>query len=150
VGGVNLVQRAGKGGDFYPIDERVYAPDVEGKTKTDHFQEMCGNALALKQGQARPRLCASWDASAENVKRIPRRQCRFFPTRKRKRLVRLSKAPGSIHLAEVEWTPARLAHGVLVKLKVVPLQGRLFKLGAPEGDSDWIVCFRQARVTIAA
>src|SRR5882724_2310765 len=31
IGVVSLVHRAGE--DFYPIDYRVYAPDVEGKTK---------------------------------------------------------------------------------------------------------------------
>jgi hypothetical protein len=45
----NWVPRAGKDGDFYPIDERVYAPDVEGKTKNDHFQAMFLNALDLRR-----------------------------------------------------------------------------------------------------
>jgi hypothetical protein len=39
IGVVNLVHSAGKDGDFYPIEYRLYAPDVDGKTKNDHFQE---------------------------------------------------------------------------------------------------------------
>jgi hypothetical protein len=60
IGGVNLVQSGGKEEDFYPIDSRVYAPDVEGKTKNAHFQEMFVNAVDQKQLQARPILFDGW------------------------------------------------------------------------------------------
>ena len=58
---------AGKEEDFYPIDYRVYAPDVDGKTKNDHFQEMFVNALDQKHLQARTILFDGWYASAENL-----------------------------------------------------------------------------------
>jgi len=35
----------------------------------------------------------------------------------------LSKKAGYIHLDEIEWTPQRLQHGVLVKLKEIRLSG---------------------------
>jgi hypothetical protein len=53
--------------------------------------------------------------------------------------VSLSKAAGYGHLEESEWTAARLAHGVLVKLKEVPFPVRFFKLVAPDGDLDWVL-----------
>ena len=139
IGVVNLVQSAGKDADFYPIDYRVYAPDVDGKTKNDHFQEMFINALDLKQLQARTILFDSWYASAENRKLIHRRKRIFFTTLKSNRLVSLSKAEGYIHLEEIEWTADRLTQGVVVKLKEVPFQVRLFKLVAPDGDIDWVI-----------
>lgn len=139
IGVVNLVHSAGKEADFYPIDYRVYAPDVDGKTKKEHFQEMFINALALKHVQACTSLFDGWYAAAENLKLIHRRKRIFFTTLKSNRLVRLSKAQGYIHLEEVEWTPDRLAHGVLVKLKEVPFHVRLFKLVAPDGDIDWVI-----------
>ena len=108
IGVVNLVHSAGKDGDFYPIDYRVYAPDVDGKTKNDHFQEMFVNALDRKHLQARTLLFDGWYASAENLKLIHRRKRIFFTTLKSNRLVSLSKAQGYIHLEEVEWTPDRL------------------------------------------
>jgi hypothetical protein len=40
IGIVNLVHGAGSDGDFWPIDYRIYAPDADGKTKSDHFREM--------------------------------------------------------------------------------------------------------------
>jgi Transposase DDE domain len=139
IGVVNLVHSAGKDGDFYPIDYRVYAPDVDGKTKNDHFQEMFVNALDLKCVQARTILFDGWYASGENLKLIHRRKRIFFTTLKSNRLVSLSKAQGYSHLEELEWTPDRLAPGVLVKLKEVPFHVRLFKLVAPDGDIDWVI-----------
>lgn len=139
IGVVNLVHSVGKDADFYPIDYRVYAPDVDGKTKNDHFQEMFVNALDRKHVQARTILFDGWYASAENLKLIHRRQRIFFTTLKNNRVVSLSKEQGYSHLEDMEWTLDRLAHGVLVKLKEVPFHVRLFKLVAPDGDIDWVI-----------
>jgi hypothetical protein len=139
IGVVNLVHSGGQEEDFYPIDYRVYAPDVDGKTKNHHFQEMFVHALDQKQIRARTILFDSWYASAENLKLIHRRKRIFFTTLKSNRLVSLSKADGYVHLDAVEWTPGRLTSGVLVKLKQVPFMVRLFKLVAPDGDIDWVI-----------
>ena len=139
IGVVNLVHSGGKEEDFYPIDYRVYAPDVDGKTKNAHFQEMFVNAVDQQQIQARTILFEGWYASAENLKLIHRRKRTFFTTLKSNRLVSLSKEQGYLHLEEVEWTADRLAPGVGVKLKEVPFHGRLFKLVAPDGDMDWVI-----------
>ncbi len=139
IGVVSLVHSAGKDKAFYPIDYRVYAPDVDGKTKNAHFQEMFVNAVDQKQIQARTILFDGWYASAENLKLIHRRRWTFFTTLKSNRLVSVSKEQGYIHLQDLEWTPHRLAHGVMVKLKEVPFKVRLFKLVAPDGDIDWVI-----------
>ena len=139
IGVVNLVHSAGQDADFYPIDYRGYAPDVDGKTKNDHFAAMFVNAVEQKHLQARTILFDGWYASAENLKLIHRRQRIFFTTLKNNRLVRLSKAEGYSHLEEGAWTPDRLKHGVLVKVKEVPFHVRLFKLVAPNGDIDWVI-----------
>jgi hypothetical protein len=138
IGVVNLVHSGGQE-DFYPIDYRVYAPEVDGKTKNHHFQEMFVHALDQKHIRARTILFDSWYASAENLKLIHRRQRIFFTTLKSNRLVSLSKEEGYVHLDAVEWTPNRLTSGVLVKLKEVPFTVRLFKLVAPDGDIDWVI-----------
>jgi hypothetical protein len=139
IGVVSLVHSAGKDGDFYPIDSRVYAPEVDGKTKNDHFHEMFVNALDQKQIKARTILFDGWYASAENLKLIHRRHWTFFTTLKSNRLVSLSKEQGYIHLEELEWTPDRVAQGVIVKLKEIPFKVRLFKLVAPNGDIDGVI-----------
>ena len=139
IGVVSLVHSAGKDADFYPIDYRVYAPEVYGKTKNDHCQEMFVNAVDQKQIQARTFLFDGWYASAENLKVIHRRKRTFFTTLKSNRLVSLSKEQGDIHLEEIEWTPDSLTYGIRVKLKEVPFHVRLFKLVAPNGDIDWVI-----------
>jgi hypothetical protein len=139
IGVVSLAHSAGKDEDFYPIDYRVYAPDVDGKTKNDHFHEMFVNAVDQKQIKARTILFDGWYASAENLKLIHRQQWTFFTTLKSNRLVSLSKEQGYVHLEELEWTPDRVVDGVIVKLKEVPFKVRLFKLVAPDGDIDWVI-----------
>lgn len=139
LGVVSLVHSNATADDFYPMDYRVYAPERDGKTKNHHFQEMFVNAIEDKQLQARTLVFDAWYASAGNLKLIHRRKWRFFTTLKSNRLVSLSKAQGYIHLAEIEWTPQQLVHGVLVKLKEVPFKVRLFKLVAPNGDIDWVI-----------
>ena len=139
IGVVSLVHSAGKEADFYPIDYRGYAPDVDGKTKNDHFQERFINAVDQKQLQARTILFDGWYASAENLKLIHRRKRIFFTTLKSHRLVSLSKEQGYSHLEELLWTPETSISGVIVKLKEVPFAVRLFKLVAPNGDIDWVI-----------
>ena len=52
IGVVSLVHSGDQDEEFYPIDYRVYAPEVDGKTKNQHFQEMFVNALDQKQLRA--------------------------------------------------------------------------------------------------
>jgi len=139
IGVVSFVHSTGEEGDFYPIDYRVYAPDVDGKSKNDHFAEMFVNANEHKQIKARTILFDSWYASVENLKLIHRRNWTFFTTLKSNRLVSLSKEQGYIHLDEIDWTPERLISGLIVKLKKVPFMVRLFKLVATNGDIDWVI-----------
>ena len=139
IGIVNLVHSSGADGDFYPIDYRIYAPDTDGKTKNEHFREMLIQAVANKRIQARTVLLDSWYAGADNLKLIQRLGLIFFTALKENRLVSLSKEAGYIHLDQIEWTPERLQNGVVVKLKEVPFQVRLFKLVATNGDIDWVI-----------
>ncbi len=139
IGVVNLVHSSGTTGDFYPLDYRVYAPEMDGKTKNDHFREMLQHAITDKRIQARTVLFDSWYAGADNLKLIHRLGLIFFTTLKENRLVSLSKEEGYIHLDQIEWTPARLQNGVVVKLKEVPFKVQLFKLVATNGDIDWVI-----------
>ena len=139
IGVVNLVHSSGTAGDFYPIDYRIYAPDTDGKTKNEHFREMLVRAVADKGIKARTVLMDSWYAGADNLKLIHRLGLVFFTTLKENRLVSLNKEEGYIHLDQIDWTPERLQHGVLVRLKEVPFHVRLFKLVATNGDVDWVI-----------
>lgn len=137
IGVINLVHSDGQ--DCFPIDYRIYALEADGKTKNDHFREMLLNAVHEKCLKAKTILFDSWYASVDNLKLIARLKLCFVTTLKENRLVSLSKAAGYIHLQDIEWTPEQLERGVLVKLKEVPFQGRLFKLVAINGDIDWVI-----------
>ena len=139
IGIVNLVHSSGAGGDFYPIDYRIYSPETDGKTKNDHFREMLIRAVSDKRLQAKTVLFDAWYASMENLKLINRLGLRFFTTCKENRLVSLSKETGYVHLTDIEWTPQRLQDGVSVKLKAIPFPVKLFKIVAPNGGIDWII-----------
>lgn len=103
---VNLVHSDGE--DYLPIDFRIYANEIDGKTKNDHFREMVHNAIHDKAIQAKTVLFDSWYASWENLKLVHRSGCTFFTTLKSNRLVSVSKEEGYKHLQEIEWTADRL------------------------------------------
>jgi Transposase DDE domain len=137
IGVVNLVHSDGS--DFYPIDYRIYAPDVDGKTKNDHFGEMLQQAKQVKRLQAQTILFDSWYASVDNLKLIVGLDMFFVTTLKANRLVSLTPEGGYIHLQDLAWTPDALQHGLSVKLKEVPFRVQLFKVVAPHGDIEWVI-----------
>ncbi len=139
IGVVNLVHTTGQPGDFSPIDYRIYAPEMDGKTKNEHFREMYLRALADKGIQAQRILFDSWYAAADNLKLIHRSHRFFYTTLKENRMVSLSKETGYVHLQEIEWSDERLHTGIPVRLKEVPFPVRLFKLVATDGSIDWLI-----------
>lgn len=142
IGVVNLVHSSGTEGDFWPIDYRLYAPEMDGKTKNDHFREMFLRAVTDKPLQARTIVFDAWYASVDTLKLIHRSGWTFFTLLKSNRLVSPSKEQGYLHLDALQWTPERLQQGVIIKLKEVPFHVRLFKLVALNGDIDWVVTNR--------
>jgi len=148
IGVVNLVHSDGE--DYYPIDFRIYAKEMDGKSKNDHFREMLLNARHDKDIQAPTVLFDSWYGSWENLKLVNTLGMVFFTTLKSNRLVSLSKEQGYIHLDEIDWTAERLQHGVSIKLKQVPFRVQLFKVVAPNGDIDWIITNSEASLTTDA
>jgi hypothetical protein len=90
IGVVSLVHSTGEPDDFYPIDYRIYAPETDGKTKNDHFQEMLIAAVGAKGVQARTILFDIRYASAENLKLVHRLGRVFYTAIKRNRRVSLT------------------------------------------------------------
>ena len=140
IGVVNLLHSDGD--EFYPIDFRVYAPDQDGKTKNDHFQEMVIRARGDKGLLANTVLFDAWYASVDNLKVIHRMDMVFVTALKSNRLVSVSRESGYVHLDALAWDAASLLHGQLVKLKELPFLVRLFKIVAPNGDIDWLITNR--------
>ncbi len=145
IGVVNLVHT--DGAEYYPIDFRIYAKEMDGKTKNDHFREMVLNAKQDKNIKANMVLFDSWYGSWQNLKRVHRLGMVFYTTLKSNRLISLTKETGYIHLDELDWTEERLKQGVMVKLQKVPFRVRLFKLVTPNGDIDWVITNSDAPLT---
>ena len=148
IGVVNLVHTNGTGRDFYPIDYRIYAPEADGKTKNDHFQEMLIRAVSDKGIQAKTVLFDNWYASSSNLKLVQRLGLTFFTSVKTNRLVSLSPEEGYVHLSELTWTAEQLISGLTVKLKEVPFKVQLFKRVATNGDLDWWITNSQPDDTL--
>lgn len=146
IGVVNLLHSAGKKEDFYPIDYRIFAPEQDGKTKHQHFQEMLNHAKTDKNIQAKTVLFDSWYASAETLKMIVRLEMFFVTTIANNRLISLSKEEGYVHLQDLDWTDERLKYGISVKLKELPFRVHLFKVVAKNGDIDWVITNKKTLV----
>ncbi len=139
IGLVNFVHSAGNDEDFWPIDYRIYHPDTDGKTKNDHFQEMFKRLITHKNIQARTILFDSWYGSMDNLKLIHRSGWTFFTTLKSNRMVSVSRDIGYQHLNELVFDEQTWNRGLIVKLKKIPFQVKLFKIVAPDGRIDWVV-----------
>jgi hypothetical protein len=109
IGVVNLVHTDSK--EHYPIDYRIYAHEVDGKTKNDHIKEMLINAVANKQIKAKTVLFDSWYAAWQNLKRVNSLGRIFYTTLKNNRLVSPSLEESYIHLEAIDWTEQRLLQG---------------------------------------
>ena len=136
---VNLVHRSGQAGDFLPLDYRVYAPELDGLTKNEHFQHMFAQVVAEDKIQARTLLFDAWYSGSTNLKLIHRAGWTFFTTLKSNRLVSRSKETGYQALADVTPPPGGWSTGLEVRLHKVPFAVRLFKLVASNGDIEWVV-----------
>ena len=139
IGLVNLVHSSGEAGDFMPLDFRIYAPDQDKKTKNDHFLEMFQRVVKEGEIQARTILFDSWYAGSTNLKAIHRAGWMFFTTLKINRLVSLSKETGYQSLDSLEPPPQGWSKGVVVRLKEVPFEVKLFKLVATNGNVEWVI-----------
>lgn len=88
---VNLLWTDEDGGEYVPVDYRVYQKELDGKTKNDHFQEMLKRAK--KRGFSPLYvLFDAWYASVENMKLITRElKWRFICNLKSNRQVSVAK-----------------------------------------------------------
>lgn len=136
---VNLVHSSGAAGDFLPLDYRLYAPDLDGLTKNEHFRAMFAHVVAEGKIQARTLLFDAWYSGSDNLKLIHRAGWTFFTTLKSNRLVSPSQELGYQALEAVAPPPGGWSTGLEVRLQQVPFAVRLFKLVTPNGDIEWVV-----------
>lgn len=131
VEGINLVTLLWTEGDRHvPVDYRVYDKAGDDLTKNDHFQTLL--EVAHQRGFVPDCVVFdSWYGSLENLKLIRGLGWIWLTRLKANRLVNPDRS-GLRPVARVATDP----HGTLVHLKGYGLI-RLFKIVAPDGDSEW-------------
>ena len=136
---VNMVYTTGEPGDFLPVDFRIYAPEIDGLTKNNHFCEMFSRVATSSSVPTRTVLFDSWYSAANNLKQIHRAGWTFFTTLKSNRLVRLSKETAYQSLSSVDVSAAVWNAGLEVRIQQVPFPVYLFKVVAPDGSIEWLI-----------
>jgi len=139
IGLVNLVHSSGEAGDFMPLDFRIYAPDLDKKTKNDHFLKMFRQVVEEDKLLMRTLLFDSWYAGSANLKEIHRAGWTFFTTLKSNRFVSLSKETGYQSRDSLEPSAQGWSRGVEVRRKEGAFGVKLFKLVATNGSIEWVI-----------
>ena len=88
----------------------------------------------------------SWYASVDNLKMIHRSGWTFYTNLKSNRKVSITKEIGYQDLEELEWSREELISGKFVRIKEVPFWLKLFKLVDIEGNIEWVIINKLAKV----
>lgn len=123
------------------IDFRLFDPDRDGKTKLGHLQEMI--ALAGNRGiRYKTILFDNWYAASFMLNYIERLGKDFYTTLKDNRLVDDSKGSSPYcNISKLQWRETEIKEGKTVKVKGVmrDMKVKLFRVVAPDGDTEYIV-----------
>ena len=130
---------------FWLINYRLFAPDVDGKSKLDHVREMFDNAIEHKKLPFRCVLMDSWYATKELMLHIERSGKIYYCPLKDNRQIdegfgEIAKPPYQ-RVDSLQWTPAETENGKNVHVKDFPKGHRLhlFRLVVSADRTDYVV-----------
>ena len=130
---------------FWLINYRLFAPDVDGKSKLDHVREMFDNAIEHKKLPFRCILMDSWYATKELMLHIERSGKIYYCPLKDNRQIdegfgETAKPPYQ-RVDSLQWTPAETENGKNIHVKDFPKGHRLqlFRLVVSADRTDFIV-----------
>jgi len=130
---------------FWLINYRLFAPDVDGKSKLDHVREMFDNAIEHKKLPFRCVLMDSWYATKELMLHIERSGKIYYCPLKDNRQVDEgfgeTPKPPYQRVDSLEWTQSELETGKNVHVKDFPKGHRLhlFRLVVSTDRTDDVV-----------
>src|SRR6056297_1095728 len=127
---------------FWILDYRVYDPDVDGKSKIDHLQEMLRNLGHQKKLPFQTVLMDSWYAARPVMRQIEKLGKVYYCPIKKNRLVDdTDGAKPHRRVETLSWTGAEEQVGKTVHLKSFPAGHRvkLFRLAVSTDRTDYIV-----------
>lgn len=131
-------------GQFWLINYRIFAPDMDGKTKLDHVCEMFDNAIEHKKLPFRTVLMDSWYAAKELMLRIERSgKIYYCPIKSNRQVDEGGGDPKSDYrrVDSLKWSDTEKESGKNVHLKGFPAGHRvkLFRLAVSTDRTDYIV-----------
>lgn len=127
---------------FWIIDYRVFAPEVDHKSKLDHLREMLTNAVQLKQLPSRVVLMDSWYATKDVILHIEQLGKIYYCPVKDNRLVCVDPQTKAYHRVDgLLWSQAELRAGRLVHLRGFPAghQVKLFRFALSTGHTEYLI-----------
>jgi hypothetical protein len=127
---------------FWIIDYRIFAPDIDQKSKLDHMREMRMNAVEHKHLPFRVVLMDTWYATKSILLAIERLGKIYYCPVRENRLVSLQRDDRTYHAVHtLLWSQAELRTGRLVHLHDFPAQHqvKLFRLTLSTGRTDYLI-----------
>ena len=142
IGVVNCLYVNPQTGQYWIVDWRIYAPELDQKNKLQHVADMLDSAILLKQIPFWAVLMDSWYATKDLMLHIHRAGKIFYCPIKQNRHVDDSGGISKYKaVSDLQWSPQDQAHGKLVKVKEFPgaLKFKLFRVVVSTNRTDWVV-----------
>lgn len=152
IGLVNCVYVNPETNQFWLLDYRLFAPEVDGKDKHAHVRDMLAQ-LGVRQIAYRTVLMDSWYATTEVFTWLIKEKKRFYCPLKSNRLVDDSGGQQPYQpLACLSWSAQDVAHGKLLKVKKMPKDVKLkcFRVLVSTHRTDYLVTNELAQDDTAA
>jgi len=127
---------------FWAIDYRLYDPDVDGKSKLDHVEEMLRNGVEDKKILFATVLMDSWYATQRLMKQIDEMSKIYYTVVKKNRLVDETQGIETYQkIEDLSWSEEELLKGKRVKLQGFPATHKvqLFRVTALPGRTEFVV-----------
>lgn len=127
---------------FWIIDYRIFAPEVDQKSKLDHLREMLFNAVHHKHVPFGIVVMDTWYAAKDELLFIEQLGKLYYCPVKDNRLVCTDRASKKYyHVTELLWSQDELRSGRLVHLHDFPAghQVKLFRFELSTGRTEYII-----------
>jgi len=138
---------------FWIIDFRIFAPEIDGKSKLDHMRDMLEHTIQHKQLPFRVVLMDAWYATKNELLFIEQLNKVYYCPIKDNRLLNVSRDnPTYFRVDEIVWDRDQFWHGRLVHLRDFPAghQVRLFRIATSTSRTDYIITNDVAQDSAAA
>lgn len=127
---------------FWAIDYRLYAPDVDGKSKLEHVKDMLNSAIDRKQLPFKTVLMDTWYSSRELMLEIASLGKIYYTPVKANRLLAKHRGQHIYQAVErLDWSEAELETGKRVVLNDFPNdhECQLFRVPVLPDRTDYVV-----------